>query len=1077
MPAETGLKIKPIIDPSEQTPAKQESQLEDKSSPNGSKPDSNAPRAVLALSSKEDNPEVKSEETIEGSKDSKPEVKSEDKQSPEVPESKAESDKSKICDSIVKSEGCSEKGVTLGLKTSNEKSEKGKPETLPEQLVTESETKRPESGSISEFTVGSDKSGSKSSDSREIVEGPDSESRLDKVSNGKFKDTEKISVVSAKGTTEKDEKSSEKSKGSDPQKNDLSQSAIPSTKVSGLSNTSDSTAKPGSESEKSESTKTSTNSEKSAIATESLKAKQTLSNVKTDDKLVGETLKSSEKTGSMPQNNLKPTGISSFQGEGKSETSTKQPPVLGSETLPIDPSVKKPASSPAPEKSDPTAKPNSAKEKSESSKHTLIKPDGDLSKAHSPPIKNLSSSPVPEKSELTTKSSSGNEKSYTSFQAPINVSSKPQPSEPSSAIKHSISSVVTQQQPPKPKHSIESMLGNTSSSRKVEEKEAAPPEKKPRLLGEEFNPVVSETIVEKAKVVQGSGSGADCNTGNYGGAENGRGEMKSGTDCEVRITESSSSKVDSDANPEENSNSHPDASGICGEEVTEEVVFFTGRGSGAECNTGNFRRNNQECDNSFEGKSNADSQSADSGGILGEAVTESIMYVTGRGSGVECLAKNSRKKRSNGVATNGTKAKSNGHNTSGDLEDDIPAVTVKGSAGKKSTKKKKVAENSDQDDESDNEEESEIELSNDEEENQSPVKSKKTSQNNSKTKHEATANEDQNSDEEKASLGKRKQNGNNKEEEEKEKESEKQDEEVTTPPPKKRRKREPFPKAIIEEVDEEEDGGRRSSRRSSGRLAMLRIKEAEKRQREEEEALERYKEKLARKAKRDAKSKEKYRKLGMEYEKERGRGKKGRKKREESSGEEFQDPEDDGEEGDDGKKKRRRKKKKKKNARDGQHLKEFEKFSSGSETGDEEVTSGEVTGDEDLIPAAKGRGKADDDIFRSDHEFSCESDVPDEEAQPVKHARTAGKKRGRKPRKKKEEERKEESSSEEEEQDDGFACAKCGTKDNPEWILLCDKCDAGWHASCLRPSLMTIPEGEWFCPNCSHLQLIEQVNS
>merc|ERR1719295_674675 len=235
--------------------------------------------------------------------------------------------------------------------------------------------------------------------------------------------------------------------------------------------------------------------------------------------------------------------------------------------------------------------------------------------------------------------------------------------------------------------------------------------------------------------------------------------MKSGTECEVRIPESSSSKVDSDANPEENSNSHPDASGICGEEVTEEVVFFTGRGSGAECNTGNFSRNNQECDSSFEGKSNADSQSADSGGIFGEAVTETIMYVTGRGSGVECLAKNSRKKRSNGVATNGTKAKSNGHNTSGDLEDDIPAVTVKGSGGKKSTKKKKVAENSDQDDESDNEEESEIESSNDEEENQSPAKSKKTSQNNSKTKHDTGENEDQNSDEEKASLGKRKQNG------------------------------------------------------------------------------------------------------------------------------------------------------------------------------------------------------------------------------------------------------------------------------------------------------------------------------
>ena len=41
----------------------------------------------------------------------------------------------------------------------------------------------------------------------------------------------------------------------------------------------------------------------------------------------------------------------------------------------------------------------------------------------------------------------------------------------------------------------------------------------------------------------------------------------------------------------------------------------------------------------------------------------------------------------------------------------------------------------------------------------------------------------------------------------------------------------------------------------------------------------------------------------------------------------------------------------------------------------------------------------DNDIFKSDHEFSCESDVPDNEVQVVKHARTATKggkrKRGR----------------------------------------------------------------------------------
>lgn len=49
-------------------------------------------------------------------------------------------------------------------------------------------------------------------------------------------------------------------------------------------------------------------------------------------------------------------------------------------------------------------------------------------------------------------------------------------------------------------------------------------------------------------------------------------------------------------------------------------------------------------------------------------------------------------------------------------------------------------------------------------------------------------------------------------------------------------------------------------------------------------------------------------------------------------------------------------------------------------------------------------------------------------------------------------------------------CCKCGKGDHPEWILLCDKCDKGWHASCLRPQLWVIPEGEWFCPPCQHVR-------
>merc|ERR1712083_422409 len=58
-----------------------------------------------------------------------------------------------------------------------------------------------------------------------------------------------------------------------------------------------------------------------------------------------------------------------------------------------------------------------------------------------------------------------------------------------------------------------------------------------------------------------------------------------------------------------------------------------------------------------------------------------------------------------------------------------------------------------------------------------------------------------------------------------------------------------------------------------------------------------------------------------------------------------------------------------------------------------------------------------------------------------------------------------------------MGCKKCGKSDNPEWMLLCDKCDAGWHASCLRPALMVIPEGDWYCPDCQHSGLIEGLEA
>lgn len=98
----------------------------------------------------------------------------------------------------------------------------------------------------------------------------------------------------------------------------------------------------------------------------------------------------------------------------------------------------------------------------------------------------------------------------------------------------------------------------------------------------------------------------------------------------------------------------------------------------------------------------------------------------------------------------------------------------------------------------------------------------------------------------------------------------------------------------------------------------------------------------------------------------------------------------------------------------------------------------------------------------SDHEFSPESDIEDV---PTKRARTARKDKT---------DKKEEDSDEAE---DVHACQKCGKNDHPEWILLCDKCDKGYHCSCLIPVLFVIPEGNWFCPMCQQDQLIGELVS
>ena len=46
-------------------------------------------------------------------------------------------------------------------------------------------------------------------------------------------------------------------------------------------------------------------------------------------------------------------------------------------------------------------------------------------------------------------------------------------------------------------------------------------------------------------------------------------------------------------------------------------------------------------------------------------------------------------------------------------------------------------------------------------------------------------------------------------------------------------------------------------------------------------------------------------------------------------------------------------------------------------------------------------------------------------------------------------------------------CEECGRGDSAAEMLLCDECDRGFHMFCLSPILVTIPPGDWICPQCS----------
>jgi len=59
-----------------------------------------------------------------------------------------------------------------------------------------------------------------------------------------------------------------------------------------------------------------------------------------------------------------------------------------------------------------------------------------------------------------------------------------------------------------------------------------------------------------------------------------------------------------------------------------------------------------------------------------------------------------------------------------------------------------------------------------------------------------------------------------------------------------------------------------------------------------------------------------------------------------------------------------------------------------------------------------------------------------------------------------------------------MVCEACRGGHYEDQIILCDKCDKGWHMFCLKPKMKKIPKGDWICPACeSHRRGVEQVNT
>lgn len=129
---------------------------------------------------------------------------------------------------------------------------------------------------------------------------------------------------------------------------------------------------------------------------------------------------------------------------------------------------------------------------------------------------------------------------------------------------------------------------------------------------------------------------------------------------------------------------------------------------------------------------------------------------------------------------------------------------------------------------------------------------------------------------------------------------------------------------------------------------------------------------------------------------------------------------------------------------------------------DSDLSNTSSTGSEDESDDIEDTFKYDNSNL--DDEFACEEEETNLEPVIIKRARTARQSMG---------DDKQDLSDTVLEEDK--PCERCLKSNDPEWILLCDICDGGYHTSCCLPPLMVVPDGDWFCPPCEHKLLLTKM--